>query len=215
MSQQNVMSQFFNPQCGRARPAPILFLDLNQTLQHTKISARERETICSSPRSSLPLSRWGNVVGVTKFVDVTGECFSCPVARGLFALSRYLPRHRPNQRTVRAEPRPGRGVGGVLYELPHTVSHVGWSHFSGCSEMGSEGRTFECLYDVMKPNVGGVRSPTSSLRVVDVRAFHFWKNVTKGRHLWLRNIASTTASQVIDTIDSILCDSVYAMRRIG
>jgi len=34
----------------------------------------------------------------------------------------------------------------------------------------------------------------------DVFAFHFWKNKTKGRFLWLRNCASTIVSQGIDTV---------------
>lgn len=34
---------------------------------------------------------------------------------------------------------------------------------------------------------------------VDVRIFHFWKRLTKGKHLWLRNNGSTIASQLIDT----------------
>ena len=34
---------------------------------------------------------------------------------------------------------------------------------------------------------------------VDIRIFHFWKKLTKGKHLWLRNNASTIFSQFIDT----------------
>ncbi len=34
----------------------------------------------------------------------------------------------------------------------------------------------------------------------DVYAFHFWKKVTGGRYLWLRNNASTVVSQAIDTV---------------
>ena len=34
---------------------------------------------------------------------------------------------------------------------------------------------------------------------IDIRIFHFWKNLTKGKHLWLRNNASTIFSQFIDT----------------
>jgi uncharacterized integral membrane protein (TIGR00697 family) len=34
---------------------------------------------------------------------------------------------------------------------------------------------------------------------IDIRIFHFWKNITKGKHLWLRNNFSTFASQFIDT----------------
>ena len=34
---------------------------------------------------------------------------------------------------------------------------------------------------------------------VDIQIFHFWKNLTKGRMLWLRNNFSTITSQFIDT----------------
>lgn len=34
----------------------------------------------------------------------------------------------------------------------------------------------------------------------DIFAFHKWKERTKGRHLWLRNTASTAISQAIDTV---------------
>ena len=34
---------------------------------------------------------------------------------------------------------------------------------------------------------------------VDVRIFHFWKKLTNGKHLWLRNNGSTVASQLVDT----------------
>ena len=34
----------------------------------------------------------------------------------------------------------------------------------------------------------------------DVWAFHFWKQQTQGRFLWLRNNASTIVSQLIDTV---------------
>ena len=36
-------------------------------------------------------------------------------------------------------------------------------------------------------------------QLVDVRIFHFWKNRTKGKHLWLRNNFSTLFSQAVDT----------------
>lgn len=33
----------------------------------------------------------------------------------------------------------------------------------------------------------------------DIQIFHFWKRVTKGKHLWLRNNFSTFMSQFVDT----------------
>ncbi|MAZ01425.1 MAG: hypothetical protein CMP58_04485 [Flavobacteriales bacterium] len=34
---------------------------------------------------------------------------------------------------------------------------------------------------------------------IDVKIFHFWKRVTKGKHLWIRNNFSTIPSQTIDS----------------
>ncbi|MCZ6689885.1 MAG: queuosine precursor transporter [Planctomycetota bacterium] len=34
---------------------------------------------------------------------------------------------------------------------------------------------------------------------IDIRVFHFWKRLTKGKHLWLRNNGSTLISQLVDT----------------
>ena len=34
---------------------------------------------------------------------------------------------------------------------------------------------------------------------IDVKIFHFWKKLTDGKHLWLRNNGSTVASQLVDT----------------
>ena len=44
----------------------------------------------------------------------------------------------------------------------------------------------------------------------DVRLFHFWKKLTGGRHLWLRNNASTMTSQMVDTTAVILITHFYA-----
>ena len=34
---------------------------------------------------------------------------------------------------------------------------------------------------------------------IDIQIYHFWKRLTKGRHLWLRNNFSTFLSQFVDT----------------
>lgn len=36
-------------------------------------------------------------------------------------------------------------------------------------------------------------------QLIDVRIFHFWKKITSGKHLWLRNNFSTIISQLVDT----------------
>ncbi|MEZ6242898.1 MAG: queuosine precursor transporter [Phycisphaerales bacterium] len=44
----------------------------------------------------------------------------------------------------------------------------------------------------------------------DVQLFHFWKWLTGGRHLWLRNNGSTMVSQIVDTVAVILITHFYA-----
>lgn len=44
----------------------------------------------------------------------------------------------------------------------------------------------------------------------DVQLFHFWKWLTGGRHLWLRNNGSTLVSQLVDTVAVILITHFYA-----
>jgi len=38
-----------------------------------------------------------------------------------------------------------------------------------------------------------------SAQYIDISLYHFWKKLTKGKHLWLRNNFSTFLSQFIDT----------------
>ena len=39
---------------------------------------------------------------------------------------------------------------------------------------------------------------------IDIQIYHFWKKLTKGKHLWLRNNCSTFLSQFIDTATVLL-----------
>ncbi|MEM8756323.1 MAG: queuosine precursor transporter [Planctomycetota bacterium] len=47
-------------------------------------------------------------------------------------------------------------------------------------------------------------------QLVDVHVFHFWKRLTRGKHLWLRNNGSTLVSQLVDTTAVILITHFYA-----
>lgn len=44
----------------------------------------------------------------------------------------------------------------------------------------------------------------------DVYMFHFWKRLTRGKHLWLRNNGSTMVSQLVDSTAVILITHFYA-----
>ncbi|MEO1235640.1 MAG: queuosine precursor transporter [Planctomycetota bacterium] len=47
-------------------------------------------------------------------------------------------------------------------------------------------------------------------QLIDVQVFHFWKRLTKGKHLWLRNNGSTIVSQFVDTFAVITITHFYA-----
>ena len=46
---------------------------------------------------------------------------------------------------------------------------------------------------------------------VDIRIYHFWKNLTQGKMLWLRNNFSTFSSQLIDTVLVVGLLSVFGV----
>ena len=45
---------------------------------------------------------------------------------------------------------------------------------------------------------------------VDVQLFHFWKELTQGKYLWLRNNGSTLLSQLVDTSAVVLITHFFA-----
>jgi uncharacterized integral membrane protein (TIGR00697 family) len=47
-------------------------------------------------------------------------------------------------------------------------------------------------------------------QLCDVTLFHYWKRLTKGKHLWLRNNGSTVVSQFVDSFAVITITHFYA-----
>lgn len=64
--------------------------------------------------------------------------------------------------------------------------------------VGSE--VFSQVFGLSKIAVFSSMTAYLLAQFVDIRLFHFWRRWTGGRHLWLRNNASTIASQVLDTV---------------
>lgn len=44
---------------------------------------------------------------------------------------------------------------------------------------------------------------------IDIYFYHFWKKITKGKHLWLRNNFSTFTSQFVDTFTVLFLLSIF------
>ncbi len=71
----------------------------------------------------------------------------------------------------------------------------------------------EIFFGVRKAAFGAVTASMiayMAAQLIDVQVFHFWKNLTRGRHLWLRNNGSTLVSQLVDTVAVILITHYYA-----
>jgi queuosine precursor transporter len=66
---------------------------------------------------------------------------------------------------------------------------------------------FSKVFGLTGVSVGASMTAYLLAQYIDIRIFHFWKTVTKGKHLWLRNNFSTITSQLVDTaaVLTLLC----------
>ncbi len=83
-------------------------------------------------------------------------------------------------------------LGGVLPGLP-----------------GSDGSTFFEVRRLAFGAVGASMVAYLAAQFTDVRLFHFWKRLSGGKALWLRNNGSTMVSQLVDT-SAVVLISHYA-----
>lgn len=63
---------------------------------------------------------------------------------------------------------------------------------------------FKKVFGLNAPAIAASMFAYLTAQYCDVRLFHFWKKLTKGKHLWLRNNASTMLSQLVDTAAVLL-----------
>jgi len=98
----------------------------------------------------------------------------------------------------------------LIITLADLVPATQWSPISD--------QTFSQVFGLTFVAIGASMAAYLIAQLVDVQLFHFWKKLTKGRHLWLRNNASTFGSQLVDTmvILLILCSfEVIAWERFS
>ncbi|MDJ0785803.1 MAG: queuosine precursor transporter [Myxococcota bacterium] len=94
-------------------------------------------------------------------------------------------------------------VGGLLPPVP---------------ELGPDGLPPSDVYDyaffrIRQLTVGAVFASMIAYlaaQLCDVQLFHFWKRLTGGRHLWLRNNGSTLVSQFVDSFAVITVTHYWA-----
>lgn len=64
----------------------------------------------------------------------------------------------------------------------------------------SEVGLFELIYATTSGAVFASMMAYIAAQYCDVQLYHFWKRVTRGKHLWLRNNFSTLLSQLVDSV---------------
>ena len=95
--------------------------------------------------------------------------------------------------------RANRVVAAGLWASVFVVGLVAISDAVPSAPFGIGSETFSRVFGLS--SVAVLASMTAYLvaQFIDIRLFHFWRRLTDGRHLWLRNNASTFASQFLDT----------------
>ncbi len=72
---------------------------------------------------------------------------------------------------------------------------------------------FEGVYEFVIANTVSSMIAYLIAQSVDVRLFHFWKRITKGKYLWIRNNGSTMFSQLIDS--TLILSILYFSGNLG
>lgn len=95
-------------------------------------------------------------------------------------------------------------VGGVLPPVPELDAATGLPATSDYTY---------AFYRIRQLTLGAVAASMIAYlaaQFCDVYLFHFWKRLTRGRHLWLRNNGSTVASQFVDSFFVITITHYWA-----
>lgn len=166
----------------------------------------------------------GNIVGTTKFVtifsfqmpgwlqDITpslvrdGSLYTMSVPVGLLAYPfTFLVTDMISELFGRKKAQLVVWIGFFLNMYMLLLMSVGhW--FPNTYGVSGGVNLFEGVYDFVMANTISSMIAYLIAQSVDVRLFHFWKRLTKGKYLWIRNNGSTMFSQLVDssTILSIL-----------
>jgi len=158
-----------------------------------------------------------NLLGLTRFIDLSftmplvGWEVPMPLAVGVLPypvtflctdfISEFYGRRRANHVVF---------MGVALNVWVVLILWIGGA-LPGLEAPGAEGTGV--FYDVKALTFAAVAASMVAYlaaQLVDVQLFHFWKRLTSGKHLWLRNNGSTLVSQLVDTVAVILITHFYA-----
>jgi hypothetical protein len=85
---------------------------------------------------------------------------------------------------------------GTMWQLLHLAEPISLPDGTGVQ---GQIELFSLIYATTSGAVVASMMAYIAAQYCDVYMFHFWKNLTKGKHLWLRNNGSTIISQGVDS----------------
>lgn len=159
-----------------------------------------------------------NILGVTRFLDLSFEIFGLkipmPLAVGVLPypitflctdfISEIYGRRRANFLVW---------VGFMVNIWLMIVLWLGGVLPGFDAAVPDAGGRLPVFFEIRRLALGAVVASMVAYLVaqlVDVHVFHFWKRLTKGKHLWLRNNGSTLVSQFVDSFAVITITHFYA-----
>lgn len=137
----------------------------------------------------------GNIIGITKFVEIFG--LTIPIGTLAFPIT-FLATDLICELYGEKRAQNLVYVGFFMNFFMLGVMSLG----NYLDDAGVSGGTmiYDEVYGFMRAGVIASVIAYAVAQTVDVKMFHFWKRLTNGKHLWLRNNLSTTFSQLVDTI---------------
>ncbi len=151
----------------------------------------------------------GNIIGTTKFVNVFGLIVPAGVLAYPFT---FLATDLICELYGKKRAQTLVWIGFILNFFMlgiMTLGHI----LPDASGVSGAASVFEEVYEFMVANVIASMIAYLTAQTVDVHLFHFWKKLTKGKHLWLRNNASTIFSQLVDT--TAILSILYIANNLG
>ncbi len=91
---------------------------------------------------------------------------------------------------------------GIVQLALHVEPHMYWvpGENAAYATEAEYQHAFESVFSVNDVLLFGSMLAYAVAQLTDNKLYHFWKRLTKGKHLWLRNNGSTWVSQLVDTI---------------
>ncbi|MEE9166854.1 MAG: queuosine precursor transporter [Candidatus Neomarinimicrobiota bacterium] len=151
----------------------------------------------------------GNVIGTTKFVSVFGLVVPAGVLAYPFT---FLATDLICELYGKKRAQTIVWIGFIMNFFMLGLMTIG-HYLQDALGVSGATSTFERVYEFMVGNVIASMVAYLIAQTVDVHLFHFWKRLTKGKHLWLRNNLSTTASQLVDTVSILTI--LYLANNLG